>query len=194
MSTIGMDRAELDRARVAALIGKVARRDRAAFGELYDRTSAKLYGLLLRMLKDRAEADDALQEVYIKVWRGAPRFVDGCASPMSWLIAIARNHAVDRIRSREAAAAGIEGAAAEAETAPAHAGPTPEDLAVRRSERARIDTCLERLEDRRAAAVRGAYLEGHSYRDLAEAFDVPLNTMRTWLRRSLLKLRECLSE
>ena len=189
MSTI-----ELDRARVAALIGEVARRDRAAFGELYDRTSAKLYGVLLRMLRDRAEADDALQEVYIKIWRGAPRFVDGRASPMSWLIAIARNHAVDRIRSREAAAAATDGVAREARIAPPTGGPTPEDLAIRRSERVRIDDCLDRLAEDRAAAVRGAYLDGRSYADLADTFGVPLNTMRTWLRRSLLKLRECLSE
>ena len=187
MSTI-----ELDRARVAALIGEVARRDRAAFGELYDRTSAKLYGVLLRMLRDRAEADDALQEVYIKIWRGAPRFAAGRASPMSWLIAIARNHAVDRLRSRAAAQARATGEEAAHELP--HDGPTPEEMTVRRSEAARIDDCLDRLEERRAQAVRGAYLDGESYKELAARFDVPLNTMRTWLRRSLLKLRECLSE
>lgn len=183
---------EIRRNEVAALIGQVAERDRDAFCALYDRTSAKLFGVLLRMLGDRAEAEDALQEVYIKVWRGAPRFARGRASPMSWLIAIARNHAVDRLRSRAAALRQADGDA-EAEAVPDD-GPTPEDMAVRASETARMDACLDQLEAQRADAVRGAYLNGDSYQELAERFEVPLNTMRTWLRRSLLKLRECLTQ
>ncbi|MGG7565150.1 sigma-70 family RNA polymerase sigma factor [Rhodovulum sp. DZ06] len=183
---------DLDRARVAELIGEVARRDRGAFAELYDRTSAKLFGVLLRMLQDRAEAEDALQEVFIKVWRGAPRFAAGKASPMSWLIAIARNHAVDRLRARNAALARDEREEA-AEQVP-HRGPTPEDLSVGRSESARIAECLARLDAARAKAVKGAYLDGLSYKELAAAFEVPLNTMRTWLRRSLISLRECMAE
>lgn len=181
---------ETRRDEVAALIGRVADRDTAAFGALYDRTSAKLFGLLLRMLGDRGEAEDALQEVFIKIWRGAPRYARGGASPMSWLIAIARNHAVDRLRARTA---GLREAAGEAEAeALPHRGPGPEDLAVAASEAARIGACLDTLEDRRADAVRGAYLNGDSYEELATRFGVPLNTMRTWLRRSLIKLRECL--
>jgi RNA polymerase sigma-70 factor (ECF subfamily) len=185
---------DLDRARVSTLLGDIAARDRAAFEELYDRTSGKLFGVLVRMLGDRAEAEDALQEVYFKVWRSAGRYVAGQASPMSWLIAIARNHAVDRLRRRTSAASQITGSDDDAAAAVASEDPSPEDAVMSRSDAMRIGECLGQLEERRAASVRAVYLDGASYQQLADRFDVPLNTMRTWLRRSLLKLRECLSE
>jgi RNA polymerase sigma-70 factor (ECF subfamily) len=72
------------------------------------------------------------------------------------------------------------------------AGPTPEANAIAGSERAKVEDCLDQLENDRAEAVRGAYLDGYSYQELADRFGIPLNTMRTWLRRSLMKLRECL--
>lgn len=102
-------------------------------------------------------------------------------------MAIARNHAIDRIRARREPAAYIDAALDVADPAPG-----PEAMAVAGGESGRIYHCLEELERNRAAAVRGAYLDGKSYAELAERYGVPLNTMRTWLRRSLLKLRECL--
>jgi RNA polymerase sigma-70 factor (ECF subfamily) len=185
---------DLDRARVSVLIREVAQHDRAAFEELYDRTSAKLFGILVRMLDDRAEAEDALQDVYFKIWRGASRYADGKASPMSWLIAIARNHGVDRLRRRASAAGQVTGPDDDAAAAAPSDSPNPEQVAMSRSDGMQIAECLALLEARRAAAVRAAYLDGASYQQLADRFNVPLNTMRTWLRRSLLKLRECLSQ
>jgi RNA polymerase sigma-70 factor (ECF subfamily) len=169
------------------LIVRVSMRDRAAFDLLYRRTSAKLFGVCLRVLRDRAEAEEALQEVFVKVWTKADRFAASELSPISWLVAIARNHAIDRLRSRRERPAGIEAAAAVADQAPG-----PEAQVIAGAERDRIYRCLEELEDDRAAAVRGAYIGGESYAELAERHSVPLNTMRTWLRRSLMKLRECL--
>ncbi|WP_018234997.1 sigma-70 family RNA polymerase sigma factor [Ensifer sp. BR816] len=172
---------------ISALLGRVALRDRAAFAALYRQTSPKLFGIALRILKDRSEAEEALQEIYVKVWERAERFASGEASPLSWLAAIARNHAIDLLRVRKPVANAIDEAYDLAD--PAY---DPERSAVIRSEGRRIDACMEELEKDRADAVRRAYVEGLSYEELAEMFAVPLNTMRTWLRRSLLKLRECM--
>ncbi len=173
---------------VAALIARVALRDRAAFDRLYAVTSAKLFGTCLRILKHRPEAEEAVQEVFVKIWLKADRFAVMGQSPMSWLIAIARHQAIDRLRARREAADEL-GDAALAVRDPA-AG--PEALAVAAGERRRLDRCMDDLEADRAAAVRSAYIEGHSYADLAARHAVPLNTMRSWLRRSLMRLKECL--
>ena len=173
---------------IADLIARCALRDRQAFRDLYQRTSAKLFGVSLRILRDRAEAEEALQEVYVKIWQRADRYVAGGYSPISWLVAVARNHALDIVRARKPVADDIDAALDVAD-----AGPNPEQAALESGERARIDGCLDELEAPKADAVRGAYLDGFSYEELAARHDVPLNTMRTWLRRSLLKLRECLT-
>ena len=172
---------------ITKLIVRTSMKDRAAFDLLYRQTSAKLFGVCLRVLNDRAEAEEALQEVYVKIWTKADRFAVSDLSPISWLVAVARNHAIDRIRARRQATADIDTALDVADPAPG-----PEAMAVAGDEKERIHHCLEELEQDRAAAVRGAYLRGESYAELAARFSVPLNTMRTWLRRSLMKLRECL--
>lgn len=173
---------------ISDLIARTALRDRVAFRDLYQRTSAKLFGVTLRILRDRAEAEEALQEVYVKIWQRADRFVATNYSPISWLVAVARNHCLDMIRARKPVAEEI-GEALEI----ADAGPDPEAASIASGERAQIDACLDTLEADKADCVKGAYLDGYSYEELAARHKVPLNTMRTWLRRSLLKLRECLS-
>lgn len=172
---------------IAELIARTAIRDRAAFRTLYERTSAKLFGVTLRILHDRAEAEEALQDVYIKIWQRADRYRAGQYSPISWLVAVARNHCLDRLRARKPVAADIDAAFDVAD-----AGPDPERATQAKQERRQIEDCLGQLDDDRADAVRGAYLDGYSYEELAGRYSVPLNTMRTWLRRSLIKLRECL--
>jgi RNA polymerase sigma-70 factor (ECF subfamily) len=172
---------------IAKLIVRVSMRDRAAFDSLYQATSAKLFGVCLRVLNDRAEAEEALQDVYVKIWTKADRFAVSELSPISWLVAVARNHAIDRIRQRKPRSVDIDEASEVADDTP-----TPEAAAVLAAEGQRIHHCLGELEAARAEAVRGAYLRGESYAELAERHGVPLNTMRTWLRRSLLRLRECL--
>ena len=173
---------------IADLIARTALRDRAAFRDLYGRTSAKLFGVTLRILRDRSEAEEALQEVYVKIWQRADRYVAGGYSPISWLVAVARNHALDVLRARKPVSDDIDLALDVADGAP-----DPEQATVDRGERTRIAGCLDQLEGDKADCVRGAYLDGFSYDELAARHNVPLNTMRTWLRRSLLKLRECLS-
>ena len=170
------------------MIHRVALHDRTAFESLYSATSAKLFGIVLRVLKDRAASEEVLQDVYLRLWQGgAETFSTGKASPISWLATIARNRAIDRLR-RNKPSRPLEDVAE-----PIDLAPGPEGLAVAASDRAQINGCLDELQPERANAVRGAYLDGDTYADLAERFGVPLNTMRTWLRRSLLSLKDCLS-
>ena len=174
---------------LAILLSRVALRDRKAFARLYDLASPKLFGIALRILQDKAEAEEALQEIFIKVWQRAERYDPDRSSPTTWLGAIARNHAIDVIRARKPQPSDIDEAFDIASSEPG-----PEALAINASEGSRIDRCMQTLESDRADAVRKAYVEGLSYHELAEFYKIPLNTMRTWLRRSLLKLRECLDQ
>ncbi len=172
---------------IETLIGQVSLGDRQAFSRLYDLTSAKLFGVCLRVLNNRASAEDVLQETFMKVWRYADRYARGGTSPMTWLITIARNTAIDKLRAQRDSE-DIDGMA---DTLPSSV-PNPEQIAVAVGEAGRITDCLAELEEPRDKAVRGAYLEGLSYAELSEKLNVPLNTIRTWLRRSLISLRACM--
>ena len=172
---------------VEALIARCAIGDRAAFEDLYGRTSAKLLGVSLRVLGDRAAAEDALQESFVKIWHAADRYAANGLSPMTWLITIARNTAIDHRRARGARREEGEGPIA-AMPAP---GFTPEQAVMAAGTASRIAHCMDELPTERSEAVRGAYLHGRSYAELAADAGVPINTMRTWLRRSLIALREC---
>ena len=173
---------------VEALIAQVAMGDRSAFSRLYDATSGKLLAVGLRVLGDRAAAEDTLQETYVKVWNNAARYRITGHKPMTWLITIARNTAIDRLRARAP-----DRDITQVDYRIAAKDPTPEQSAIAASEARRILRCLDELDPDRRAAITGAYLDGQTYQGLSERFDVPLNTMRTWLRRGLMALRECLS-
>ena len=173
---------------VASLLFQVAAQDRAAFRDLYATTSSKLFGVLLRMLGERAEAEDALQEVFTRVWLRAARYDAARARGMTWLIAISRNLAIDRLRARPDSGIGDE---AVIDALP-DLGSGVETRMIAAGEARRVADCFRTLEADKAAAVQGAYLNGLSYADLAVRHNVPVNTMRTWLRRGLLKLKECL--
>lgn len=182
------ERMLVDPSSIESLIAHCALRDRSAFSELYDATSAKLFGVALRVLGNRSEAEDVLQESFLKIWHSADRYAANGLSPMTWLITIVRNTAIDRLRSRNTRRE--EGD--EVLAAMPGRGLTPEEAAIASGETARIVRCMEQLPDDHRAAVRGAYLKGRSYAELALVADVPINTMRTWLRRSLIALRMCL--
>lgn len=174
---------------MSELLLRVAAQDRAAFRSVYSATSAKLMGVLLRILANRAEAEDALQEVFTRVWLRAGRFDPAKGAGMTWLVAIARNHAIDRLRSRKPEQSEDGEADLVADSAPG-----AETRLIAAGEASRVSACFDTLEPDRAEAVRGAYLNGQSYQDLADRYGVPINTMRTWLRRSLAKLKECLDQ
>jgi RNA polymerase sigma-70 factor, ECF subfamily len=181
--------ADATRSQLAAALVRVAGGDRAALRVVYQDTSAKLFGVCLRILKDRGEAEDVLQEVFVTVWRRAASFDPGRASPITWMVAIARNRAIDRLR-----ASAVSRRMEPIESADAVSDPAP--AAVERVELAqqhqRLSRCLEELEARHARAIREAFLDGTTYEELAARMSVPLGTMKSWIRRGLLKLRTCL--
>jgi len=172
---------------VADLLARVAAQDRAAFRALYAETSGKLMGVLVRMLGERAEAEDAVQEVFTRIWLRAGRYDPAKGRGLTWMIAVTRNLAIDRLRRRTEDQA--DEGAAEAIADPA---PTAEHRLIAMGEAGRVADCFDQLDPAKAEAVRGAYLSGLSYSALAARHGVPLNTMRTWLRRSLTRLKECL--
>jgi RNA polymerase sigma-70 factor, ECF subfamily len=173
---------------LATLLAKVARQDRPAFREVYAQMSPKLFGVLVRMLGKGQDAEDALQEVFTRIWLRAGQYDPAKGLAEAWLVTVARNLAIDRLRARP-----TDGTGAEADHADTLPDPAPgvETRLLRLGEARRIVDCMGRLDPAHAAAVQGAYLAGASYQSLAERFDVPLNTMRTWLRRALIALKEC---
>jgi RNA polymerase sigma factor (sigma-70 family) len=180
---------EASRSQLAAALARVAAGDRTALRMVYQDTSAKLFGVLLRILNDRGEAEDVLQDVYVTVWRKAASFDAAKASPITWLVTIARNRAIDRLR-----ASGGRRRTEPIEAADDVRDPAP--MAVehleRKQEQHRLAHCLEELEARHAAAIRAAFLDGATYEELAQRMSVPLGTMKSWIRRGLQKLRACL--
>jgi RNA polymerase sigma factor (sigma-70 family) len=181
--------AEVSRSQLAAALVRVAAGDRAALRMVYQSTSAKLFGVCLRILNDRSEAEDLLQDVYVTVWRKAASFDPGRASPITWLVAIARNRAIDRLRSSTVRRRmePIEAADAVSDPAP----PVTERLELAQQHQ-RLARCLEELDARHSAAIRAVFLDGATYEELATRASVPLGTMKSWIRRGLLKLRTCL--
>jgi RNA polymerase sigma factor (sigma-70 family) len=181
--------AEDNRSQLVAALARVAGGDRSALQIVYQATSAKLFGVCLRILSDRGEAEDVLQEVYLTVWRKAASFDPARASPITWLIAIARNRSIDRLRAVAGARRMDPIDAAEEVRDPA---PAAVDLVEAAQESSRLGLCLEQLESRQSAAIRSAFLEGNTYEELAERMKVPLGTMKSWIRRGLSKLKDCL--
>jgi len=184
-----MDAIAANRSQLTAALARVAAGDRAALRIVYQDTSSKLFGVCLRILNDRGEAEDVLQDVYVTVWRKAGSFDPARASPITWLVAIARNRAIDRLRASAASRRSepIESAEDVRDDAPAAL-----ELVVAAEQRERLKTCLGELEERHSAVIRSAFLDGVTYEQLAQRMEVPLGTMKSWIRRGLMKLRTCL--
>ncbi len=170
-----------------ALLSRVSLGDRAAFSALYDATRGKLYAVVLRILTDPAEAQEALQDGYMNVWRRAKSFDAGRAAAMSWLIAVARNAAIDRLRRRR-------------EHANIDDVPEPEDMSILSPEAAagaseearKLHACLGELSAREGDFIRSAFMGGASYSEIAQDKSKPLGTIKSTIRRGLMKLRYCL--
>jgi RNA polymerase sigma-70 factor (ECF subfamily) len=156
---------------------------------VYQDTSAKLFAVCLRILNDKSEAEDVLQEVYLTVWRKAETFDPARASPITWLVAIARNRSIDRLRT---VAGGRRMEPIEAAEEVRDPAPAALDRVAAAQQSSRLSLCLDELEARQAAAIRAAFLDGNTYEELAQRMSVPLGTMKSWIRRGLLKLRDCL--
>jgi RNA polymerase sigma factor (sigma-70 family) len=181
---------DLARARLAQALARVADGDRAALEYVYRSTSAKLFGIILRILADRGEAEDVLQEVYVSVWQKAGSFDAARSSPITWLAVMARNRAIDRVRARRArVAAPMEEAGEVIDTAP-----RADALMETASEHGRLTDCLGQLAAKQADTLRSAFFGGFTYAELAERAKVPLGTMKSGIRRALLQLRECMDK
>jgi RNA polymerase sigma-70 factor, ECF subfamily len=174
--------------KLAEDLALVGQGDKAAFARVYEATSAKLYGVVLRILQRRDVTDEIVQEVYVKIWQRAGDFDASRASPITWMATIARNRALDEVR--KASHVRIDDA--------------PEALEVPDGERlasdwvelnddyARLVRCLDGLEATKREMVKLAYLEGLSREALSERFGHPVATVKTWLHRSLKSLRDCM--
>ena len=171
------------------LMNSVASGNRGALAELYRRTSAKLFGICIRLLGSEAEAEDVLQEVYLLVWKKAERFDPHKSSPITWLAVLARNKSIDRLRLRRVATDPIESADHVGDEAPSAL-----DVLELAQEQQRLTACLDELEEQQRSMIRSAFLDGASYPELAEREGVPLGTMKSWIRRGLLRLRGCLQQ
>jgi len=176
------------RARLVEVMRRVADRDRAAFRDLYGLTSAKLYGVVLRILRDEERAKDVLQDVYVKIWNQAGRFDPAIASPITWLAVIARNRALDEVRKAGISLEPIDGIAE-----PAAPFLDPLDGRANSEELRRLRDCLSGLTDERRSMVLLAYYHGLSREALSQRFARPVGTIKTLLHRSLAQVRECLS-
>lgn len=175
-------------AELSLLLASVARRDEAAFERLYEATSAKLYGVVLRILKRQELAEEVIQDAYVKIWNSAGQFNPGLSSPITWMVSIARNRAIDVVRKRSEISIEEEPAAMDV------ASDIPDPLARKdmTEELQRVLECVGRLEPQRQRLVLLAYYNGWSREQLSKKFDTPLNTIKTWLRRSMVEIRECL--
>lgn len=170
------------------LLAAVAKGDQAAFERLYGATRAKLFGVALRILRRQDLAEEVIQETYVKIWSSAAQYNPGAASPITWMVAIARNRAIDLLRKRTEVSI-------EEEPETMNVAAENEDPLARRQmtdELKRLLACVGTLEPERQRLVLLAYYNGWSREQLATKLDTPVNTIKTWLRRSLLEIRECL--
>ncbi len=174
---------------LAGLMRRVAQRDETAFRALYRQTSAKLYGIVFRILPRKDVAAEALQEAYVRIWERAGDFDAAKGSPLAWMATIARNRALDEVRRVRPPS--LEDMPESFEPA---ADPVDPLASRERSERlAALIACLEALEQDKRAIVLLAYYHGASREALAKRFGRPVPTIKTWLHRSLAQLRDCLS-
>ncbi len=174
---------------VAEALTACAAGDRAAVARLYDLTAAKVYGLILRVVRNPAQAEEVTQEVFVEAWQHSGGFRPGRGSGQAWLLTIAHRRAVDRVRSAQAASTrdthyGLEDLAS--------APPDPAEQAVATLEAHRLHRALGGLTDLQRRAIELAYLGGHTQAEVADALNVPLGTVKTRIRDGLIRLKSAL--
>lgn len=162
--------------------------DLSALEAIYRATSAKLYGVVLRIVKDRTEAEDVLHDIYVSLWRRAQSYDEAHGRAAAWLTTVARNRAIDRLRSRKASR--VAGPVDDIEVP--DESPSSFEAVAASQDSARLNACLEQLDERSRSAIRTAFWEGVTYEQLAVRWDVPLGTMKSWIRRGMIRLRGCL--
>lgn len=184
-------RLPLDESRLQTLLARTAQGDSRAFTALYDETSPFLFGVLLRLLRDREQATEAPQDCYIRIWRRGATYRAERGPAAAWLIGIARYRAIDVVRSRLAHAAHLEHHASDLRDA-AVPPTSPEADALLMTDLDRLSGCLERLPEDQRQCLLMSFLEGYSHHELSERLGLPLGTVKARIRRGLARLRQCL--
>ena len=177
---------------LAQLLGRVALHDRSAFEQVYKRTSEHLLGLAFGILGRRDRAEDVLQEAFMNVWHGAAQYSPAIAAPMTWLINIVRNKAIDKLRSGSGERARSVELDDEALAQHADAALQPQALLEDSLVRGKIDACMAGLVPAQRQALALAYYRGLVHSEIAETLGAPLGTVKAWVRRGSDKLRMCL--
>ena len=183
---------------LSELLARTGLGDRRAFEALYARTSAHLFAVVLRVQRDRATAEDLLQEIYVSVWKAASGFDAARSQPLTWLTSIARNRAIDSLR-RQQAQPQIESASPlddddGPELVDTHADPSPGPLELlnRASDARQLSQCMEHLSPPQRQSLALAFFDGLSHAEVAEQLREPLGTVKSWVRRALSTLKGCL--
>jgi len=182
---------------LSQLLARAGTGDRAAFATLYERTSSHLFAVVLRICRDRAQAEDILQEVYVNVWRAASGFDAAQSQPLTWLTSIARNRAIDSLRraqtqpqTQTATISGDEDS--DVYDNMADDSPGPLDLLGRASDARALSHCMQDLSAQQRQSLALAFYDGLSHGEVAEHMGQPLGTVKSWVRRALMSLKECL--
>lgn len=173
-----------ERLELTTLLAATARGDRTAFQKLYERTAPRLLGVCIRLLGDRHQAEDALQDAYIRIWHNAGEYHEERGTPLTWMMTIVRYLSLDQLRARKRHAA--EDDIPDEQTA------GPETLSVRFDELARLGHCLEHLSEDQRDSVLQVYYRGLTHDELSRHLDTPLGTVKSWVRRGIQSLKRCL--
>ena len=184
---------------LSGLLSRAGLGDRAAFATLYERTSAHLLGVVLRIQRDRALAEDILQEVYVNVWRAAQSFDAAQSQPLTWLTSVARNRAIDSLRRAHAQpllktnlTTTIDDEETDVYDTVADDAPGPLDLLSRASDARALGRCMDGLYAQQRQSVALAFFDGLSHAEVADSMRQPLGTVKSWVRRALMSLKGCL--
>ena len=176
---------------LARLLAATGGGDQRAFAQLYESCSSHLYALLLRILKRRDWADEALQDCFLRVWQKADTYAPEKGAPLTWLMTIARYRALDLLRMKRPEVEMPE-EGAEPPMAFADLAESPEERAVEREGLGKLRDCMKGLQAEQKRSVLLAYYEGYTHQELAQVMNAPLGTVKSWVRRGLSRLRECL--
>ena len=177
-------------AQLMDLLARTALADQRAFAELYNLTSAHLYAVALRILRQSASAEEVLQESFVNIWHHAGSYVAARSQPLTWLTSIVRNRCLDQLRRREVDTVTIDDED-EGMTLPDN-GPTPLEMLVSGADARAVKACVEALESGQKQAVALAFYRGLSHAELAAHLHEPLGTVKSWVRRGLERLKACL--
>ncbi|TMH11507.1 MAG: sigma-70 family RNA polymerase sigma factor [Betaproteobacteria bacterium] len=184
---------------LAQLLARAGTGDRAAFATLYERTSSHLFAVVLRICRDRGQAEDILQEVYVNVWRAAGGFDAAQSQPLTWLTSIARNRAIDSLRRAQTqpqlqTATNPDDEDSDVYDDMADEAPGPLELLSRASDARALSHCMQDLNAPQRQSLALAFYDGLSHAEVAEKMGQPLGTVKSWVRRALLSLKTCLEQ